>query len=659
MAASGGAIRAGKAYVEFYADKSKFVRALRSMESDLKSFGSSMLRIGAGMASVGVAAAAALAPVLAAGTKLQDMFAKTAKRTGASTEALSVLKYAAESSGASLDDVTSAMGNVNAKLVDVAQGSMEAGAGFAKLGMNLADLMRMSPENRFVAIADRLSKIQNPALRAAAATEVFGGSAEALLPMIAGGTKGLAAMAKRAQELGGVMSGDAASAGERLSTAFYDIQTAVGGVVSEVTAALAPTLISVAETITPIITAIGTWVSENQELVVTAAKVVAGIAAVGVVIATAGAAFLGIATVVGTVSAAFAGVIAAVTALASPVGLVVAGMAGLTTAAGLALAAWLKFTDSGQAAFAWFKEQFLAFAGKIKEAWSGIVAAVSKGDFETAWRVAVDGVMLVWAELKDYLLTKWEQTTIGILTGADFAFTELKKIVINAFAALTKVMMDFQLGMGDLWDEITIQAAQAAKKMSGPLKAIATAMALATGKDPRIVNQQLSDQGLDKIAAEAKTRISARKTFGNMGKGAVDVARNALTKEANQGFTDRTMERVDKFAANKKGRTNDIEEAAFQFAMSVKRAKATDSKKAENPMKVATGGGPGGGLNLQTFDFSGAKQMEAKSVTSGTFSASAAARLGGTGSPMEDLARQQLAQLRKIAGGVSDFGRLG
>ncbi|MDD4061994.1 MAG: phage tail tape measure protein, partial [Kiritimatiellae bacterium] len=54
------AIRAGRAFVELFADDSKLVRGLRRAEAKLKAFGNSVRDIGMGMAKLGAAAAAPL-----------------------------------------------------------------------------------------------------------------------------------------------------------------------------------------------------------------------------------------------------------------------------------------------------------------------------------------------------------------------------------------------------------------------------------------------------------------------------------------------------------------------------------------------------------------------------------------------------------------------
>ena len=54
---SGALVRAGRAFVELFADKSKLVKGLKSAERDLKAFGAGVTRIGKTIAAAGAAMA--------------------------------------------------------------------------------------------------------------------------------------------------------------------------------------------------------------------------------------------------------------------------------------------------------------------------------------------------------------------------------------------------------------------------------------------------------------------------------------------------------------------------------------------------------------------------------------------------------------------------
>jgi len=115
MAAQSG-IRAGRAFVELFADDSRLVRGLKRASARLRSWGRSITSMGARIAA---AAAAVLGPMLGA-TKIfasaGDQLDKMSKRTGIGVESLSQLQYAAELSGSSLEDVGNAVQRMNRRL---------------------------------------------------------------------------------------------------------------------------------------------------------------------------------------------------------------------------------------------------------------------------------------------------------------------------------------------------------------------------------------------------------------------------------------------------------------------------------------------------------------------------------------------------------------
>ena len=84
MSTNPGAIRAGRAFVELFADDSKLVRGLRRAERKVKAFGRSIRTFGLKLMGLGTAV---LAPLLGAAkvfASMGDQVAKMAKRTGLS-----------------------------------------------------------------------------------------------------------------------------------------------------------------------------------------------------------------------------------------------------------------------------------------------------------------------------------------------------------------------------------------------------------------------------------------------------------------------------------------------------------------------------------------------------------------------------------------------
>jgi hypothetical protein len=75
-------IRAGRAFVELFADDSKLVRGLRAAEKKIRAFGDGIRNIGLKMAGLGAAVVSPLVAAAKAFSVMGDDVAKMARRTG-------------------------------------------------------------------------------------------------------------------------------------------------------------------------------------------------------------------------------------------------------------------------------------------------------------------------------------------------------------------------------------------------------------------------------------------------------------------------------------------------------------------------------------------------------------------------------------------------
>jgi len=139
---------------------------------------------------------------------------------GITTDAMQELTYAAQLSGVSADLFQTSLAKLSKNLGDAAMGGTSAKKALDTLGLSGASLAAMPLDKALGAVADKMSMIENPAQRAALATELFGKSGLAMVNMLADGSAGLNAMAAEAQSLGVVIDRDvianAAEAADKL-----------------------------------------------------------------------------------------------------------------------------------------------------------------------------------------------------------------------------------------------------------------------------------------------------------------------------------------------------------------------------------------------------------------------------------------------------------
>jgi len=456
MASNAGAVRAGKAFVELFADDSQLVRGLKGAEKRLKAWGKSISSVGATLGALG---GAVLAPMLAAaksfadvGSQLNDMSA----RTGVSAEALQELGFGAEQTGASVEDLETGLRKMQKSVGSAASGSQSAQDALAALGLTVGDLMSLNPEQQFKLIGDRLSRIGDPTLKAAAAMELFGKSGTKLLPMLEGGKAGLAGWAKQARDLGIVLSNDDVKAADDFGDKLDIIGKVIGVTTAKIGAALVPVLMDVAQVITDVATKVSAWISENRPLISIIFQVAAGVAAAGVALVALGGAISAVGTVLGVLATGLTVIGGLIGFLLSPIGLVIAGMTALG-------AIFLTQTQAGGDALDWLGKQFQGLLGTAKTTFGGIADALKAGDIGLAMKILALGLKVEWVKLTTALTTAWidfqkvfaeitgeiDRVWRLFVAGAVDAFTKLISAIINARSLLGAGGFVIDLAIGD------------------------------------------------------------------------------------------------------------------------------------------------------------------------------------------------------------------
>lgn len=156
---------------------------------------------------------------------LQDL----SDRTGESVETLSKLSAAAQAGDVPLETLQKALHLLNRSMIET-PGIFEA------FGISLADKdgKLKSANDVFGDIAEKIAAIENPARRAAAATEFFKKSGVDLLPVLKKGKEGLREWAQTTEELGAVTSSNLAFMSSDFNDNLQRIQMAGKGISNSV-----------------------------------------------------------------------------------------------------------------------------------------------------------------------------------------------------------------------------------------------------------------------------------------------------------------------------------------------------------------------------------------------------------------------------------------
>jgi hypothetical protein len=186
-----------------------------------------------------------------------DNTSKLSARLGLTYGELSGLAYAGDLAGVSMDTIGKAATKADIAFVRASQGSALAQAAFDGIGLSVDDLQNKSPAERFAAITDAIAGLPTEAEKSAAAVKLFGKSGAELLPLFSAGAGEIARATAEAKAFGLSLTGAQGKDVEAMNDAFTRSQAAITGIVTQVTAYLAPSIQGVADTFTSLVGDIG------------------------------------------------------------------------------------------------------------------------------------------------------------------------------------------------------------------------------------------------------------------------------------------------------------------------------------------------------------------------------------------------------------------
>jgi hypothetical protein len=676
-------IKAGQAYVEIATKQGSFDKGMAQVQAAmarlkgvattmgtgigkgfagaqgaLSGFSKSVLSLPAAIAgSVAVTGLVALAKNFAdAGGAVDDM----AQRTGMSAEAVSSLGYAAKLSGTDVGTLEKGVRKMQMGIADAAAGVPGAVDKFNALGLSVADLQKMSPDEQFIAIADKLSLIQDPALKSAAAMEYFGKAGADLVPMLSGGAEEIRKLQQDAQDLGQTMSGEDAAAAAKLGDVLDRLLGVIGGLQTRIGSALAPLLTVVGEKIISVVSSVGKFVGENQELIVTIAKwtavgagLLAGLFALGGAAAVASVAMTGLAAIGGAIATVFGMIVGLITAMVSPIGLVIVGVTAAT-------GAFLYFSGVGGEMVGYLVAKFNELKSIVLPVFDAIKTALMSGQWQAAGQVAMTGLQLVFRVATRDLYAGW----LSMVTKIQNAWTDLSSTVsqgaVSFVANLINVMAGIPTGIQNgfatvftwlqgtfdqtvnfiakkllylysLFDK-SVDYEKAAKQMDTEAnkRADNRQQSLDDANAKRNEDLQRANQGRLGVANEMNRGIQSQADATKQG-------RDDRNKELLTGF-DSQIEQLRKDLADQ---TKSIQQTADEQAKTAETSKFAQEKPALERPKIPT-----------------VEQVKSTTATqtAGTFSGFAAGMIGGTTSALDRMADQSaksnelLTQIAKNTG---------
>lgn len=248
------------------ANTSKLSRGLSLGISKITSFSASVRAAANGMAPLGGAFGKMLGPLtaMAAGflsvnkaisafnesRERLDAFAKTMDKLGLSADELTAVTHAAAGAGVGMEELEAALFRLQRAGVEAVNGNAKLNDAFDQLGINVQEFASSSADEKLAMIADGMSKIESPAIRAALASAIFGKSAADLLPLLNQGGDSIRNASERAKELRGSLSDFDLSAVEAMNDSISEVGISMSSITDKLVASMAPTIKTIADMLT-------------------------------------------------------------------------------------------------------------------------------------------------------------------------------------------------------------------------------------------------------------------------------------------------------------------------------------------------------------------------------------------------------------------------
>ena len=207
------------------------------------------------IAKIGLAAGAAVAFAKAiAGVKDQmaelDKLGKTASKLGVGVQELERLRYAASLAGVEAAAFDKSLEKMARGVSEAAHGTGTAKLALDDLGISAAELMKQSPDQQMLTLANAIKKVKNPAEKARVAYQIFGRAGVDMINMLDQGSEAIEEQGKKFDELNGVMSRADIDGIAAANDAWTDTKVAIKGAWRTFTIAIAPVLKGLAQMFT-------------------------------------------------------------------------------------------------------------------------------------------------------------------------------------------------------------------------------------------------------------------------------------------------------------------------------------------------------------------------------------------------------------------------
>lgn len=183
-----------------------------------------------------------------------DELQKATAKTGLQATAISQLAFAAKQANIDLPELVSTFDKMEKSISSATTGTGTSKTAFDALGISLAQLKSLTPDQQFEEIANQINKLTDPTDKARAAVEIFGRAGADLLPLFEQGAAGIEEARQKAVDFGASLDSEQVAKLATANTAVKDLGASFSALATTLVGKVAPGIAGFFDSITNAVT---------------------------------------------------------------------------------------------------------------------------------------------------------------------------------------------------------------------------------------------------------------------------------------------------------------------------------------------------------------------------------------------------------------------
>lgn len=454
MATTSGAIRAGRAFIEVFADSNALSQGLKQAQERISSFSDFVSTIGSSVSGLGTSI---INPVIKASKYFEEysnILLKMSLRTHVSVEALTELGFAAEQSDATIQDLSRSIYLMNSIIPRAAESGTVVANAFRRLGLTVKDLQDLNVEQRFIILAEAIKRVADASEKVNLSRTIFGRSSLNILALIERGAINIDQLRKQFRGLGLTVSTVDAQLGETLSNLIGLVTRVLKNLVYIVGASTADIFLDLGNKFISIAGSITKWANENRGLIKSITVGAAAVTSFGAVITGLGIGLFFVSQLFGVFANTASLLVGGLGAIISVVGALLSPLGLLGVALTVLAVKFVDFGEIGNAVINWLDSKLWPLVDTMRDVVYGMAAALSAGDVVLAAEVLWKGLQYVWAYGVAGIQSIWDSLWRGLVESALTTWYVFLEKLSDVWADLRLKFVDLIGFLQKKWEDL-------------------------------------------------------------------------------------------------------------------------------------------------------------------------------------------------------------